>query len=401
MITLEAPGASDSLAAPARPVELSAAPRPAALYIHFPFCAHRCHYCDFSVKRARTPPVEAWLSRIGAEVAWWFARTGWRAPVPLDTLFVGGGTPSLLGAAGMEGLARSLEPWFAIDARRTEWTAEANPVSFDAELAAAWRAAGVNRVSLGVQSLDDRVLAWLGRLHDRTGAARAVEAAGRAGFERVSIDLMFGLPEGVERDLAREVDEVLGWGMGHISLYGLTIEPRTPLAQWVRLGRTNPCPDGRYAREYRDLAARLGAAGYRHYEVSNFARPGEECRHNWSYWNRSAYLGLGPSAHGFLPPIRSWNAFRWDRYEAAVRAGVGPLEGWERLGDADERLERIWLGLRTRRGVWEEAASGGHGFDEAVARCVAVGWLERREGWLVASLDGWLRLDSIVRELSA
>lgn len=373
---------------------------PHSLYVHFPFCAHRCHYCDFSVQRASDPPVSRWLTAIEVELAWWFERNGWDPGDTLDTIFVGGGTPSLMGSAGMEGLASRISAWFRIDPAHTEWTAEANPASFDARLGASWRAAGVNRLSLGVQALDDAVLTWLGRLHDRRRATEAVAEARDAGFERVSVDVIFGLPPEVRRDLAAEVEAAAALDVSHLSLYGLTVEPRTPLAEWIRLGRVGAPDEERYADEYRLLSRDLRAAGYEQYEVSNFARPGDQCRHNWSYWNRTAYLALGPSAHGFLPPTRSWNVFRWDRYERALQAGRGPLEGWELVGPEEEELERIWLGLRTNRGLAldfvRKVSSDGLRLDD----WVEAGWMEERNGRWMATIEGWLRLDAIAAELA-
>ena len=377
---------------------------PRSLYVHFPFCAHRCHYCDFSVQRASDPPVSRWLAAVERELSWWFERHGWEPGGALDTIFVGGGTPSLMGAAGMEGLASRLSAWFRLDPGRTEWTAEANPASFDADLGRAWRDAGVNRLSLGVQALDNAVLAWLGRLHDRRRAAEAVAEARAAGFERVSIDLIFGLPPEVQRDLDAEVEAAAALDVTHLSLYGLTIEPRTPLAEWIRLGRVGAPEEDRYADEYRRLSRRLRASGYEQYEVSNFARPGHQCRHNWSYWNRTSYLALGPSAHGFLPPIRSWNVFRWDRYERALAEGRGPLDGSERVGPGEEQLERIWLGLRSVRGLTRAFVRGlapnALRLEDRLEGWVEAGWLEEREGRWVATIEGWLRLDEIAAALA-
>ena len=344
--------------------------------------------------------MSRWLEAIERELAWWFERNDWESGSPLDTIFVGGGTPSLMGGEGMEALGANVSAWFRVDPERTEWTAEANPASFDARLGRRWRAAGVNRLSLGVQSLDDAVLTWLGRLHDRRRAVEAVAEARAAGFDQVSVDLMFGLPPEVSRDLGSEVEAVAALGASHLSLYGLTVEPRTPLAEWIRLGRVGAPDEARYADEYRLLSRLLRGAGYEPYEVSNFARPGDECRHNWSYWKRSPYLAVGPSAHGFLPPIRSWNAFRWDRYERQLRAGRGPIEGWERLGPAEEEVERIWLGLRTRRGLTPDLVrkigTGGRRFGD----WLEAGWLEKRDGRWVATIEGWLRLDAMAAELA-
>jgi len=178
------------------------------------------------------------------------------------------------------------------------------------------------------------------------------------------------------------------------------VEPRTPLAEWIRLGRVGAPDEERYADEYRLLSRELHAVGYEQYEVSNFARPGAQCRHNWSYWNRTSYLALGPSAHGFLPPIRSWNLFRWDRYERALREGRGPLEGWERVGPEEEELERIWLGLRTNRGpapdFVRKVSSDGFRLDD----WAEAGWMEERNGRWLATVEGWLRLDTIAAALA-
>ncbi len=372
---------------------------PRALYLHFPFCAHRCHYCDFSVKRASAPPIDVWLDRIETEIDWWFELGDWATPAPLETVFLGGGTPSLLGAVGLKALGERLQRRFVIDPNATEWTAEANPASFDADVGSAWREAGVTRLSLGVQALDDAVLQWLGRLHDRRTARSAIAAARAAGFDRFNVDLIFGLPDEVRRDFVRELEELLELDVPHVSLYGLTVEPRTPLAQWIRAGRIDSPSEERYSAEYRLLAARLRAAGYDHYEVSNFAKPGQQCRHNWFYWNRSPYLGVGPSAHGFLPPYRTWNVFRWDRYERALRENLGPVDGWERIGDEEASLEEIWLGLRTTEGV-RRPELGGRAHHERVERWEREGWVEQRNDRWVATVEGWLRMDSLVAELA-
>ncbi len=395
-MTRAGPAAPAAVESP--PPELAGVPAPEALYAHFPFCVHRCHYCDFSVTRSRTPPVDSWLDAVSAELESWFARAGWAAPLPIDTVFVGGGTPSLLGTAGMRAFRRRIERWFTLDGR-VEWTAEANPASFTRDVAAAWRDAGVNRVSLGVQALDDAALAWLGRRHDTGGALSAVRAARAAGLATVNADLLFGLPENIERDLDTEVARLADAGVTHVSAYGLAVEPHTPLAQWVGMGRVRPASEGGYADEYRRVARRLLGSGYEPYEVSNFARPGHECRHNWYYWNRAPYLGVGPSAHGFLPPFRLWNVFRWDRYRARVTRADGALEGWERLSPSEEELERVWLGLRTRRGLstaeWIRTTAGGTN----LARWEDAGWIERRGDRIVATLEGWLRMDAMVTEI--
>ena len=394
------PGERARTAAAKAAPPLRGAGAPRALYIHYPFCAHRCHYCDFSVTRAAAPPAHEWLECLSRELSWWFGETGWEPPLPIESVFVGGGTPSLVGQDVPGGLGSLLNEWFALS-RDAEWTVESNPASLTDAVAAAWRSAGANRLSIGVQAFDDAVLSWLGRLHDRALAETAIAVGRRAGFDNLSIDLMFGLPETIERDLEAEVAVALETGVDHVSAYGLTIEPGTPLARQVGLGRVVPTAGGAYAREYRTIAGTLAAADLGHYEVSNFARAGRECRHNWYYWNRSSYLGIGPSAHGYLPPIRVWNAFRWDRYREVVRSGAGAVEGYESLGPAEEPLERLWLGLRTREGLGADDPVWGEVLRARLAEWEARDWLRRDGARLVATTEGWLRLDELVARLAS
>lgn len=379
---------------------VSGAAPPASLYLHFPFCVHRCHYCDFSVHRTSRAPVEEWLECIGIEVAQWFERVGWSRPVRLETVFVGGGTPSLIGG-GMSHLASLLDGWFD-RTTELEWTAESNPASLDVAVAGSWRRAGVNRLSVGIQSFDDRVLRWLGRLHDAAGARQALDAARAAGFEDVNADLIFGLPESVPRDWRAEVGRVLEAGVTHVSAYGLTAEPRTPLGRRVQTGEIRMVSEDRYAAEYLEAVEALGQAGFVHYEVSNFALPGRECRHNWHYWDGSPYLGLGPSAHGFVGGTRLWNVFRWEAYRRALADGQSALEGHEMLGAGESRLERLWLALRTNRGV----AAGDPLLDRLVLSAADLleswgdaGWVHRDEAGLRLTAEGWLRMDTLVAVL--
>lgn len=375
----------------------SAGPR--SVYVHVPFCAKRCHYCDFSVARSLDPPLDAYFDALLADLDEWFDTHGWSAPVDIETLFIGGGTPSLLGAGGMRRLAELLGTRFAWEPSRIEWTAEANPNSLSADVCAAWRELGVNRLSLGVQSFQDGPLEWLGRLHDADEAVAAVERARAVGFDRINVDLIFGLPDDVPRDWSFDVARALELGVTHVSAYGLTAEPRTPLGRLVDLGRVRLPGDVRYGDEYLEVSNVLRRAGYEHYEVSNFARPGHASVHNWHYWDGSEYLGLGPSAHSYLAGERIWNVYRWDRYRKAAEARESVREGRERPGPTELRLERIWLGLRTRSGVpWTEVGAEGH---EAKLEA----W--RREGWiepdgvaLRLTSTGWLRLDPIATEVA-
>lgn len=398
------PGPGSAVSAPvpdlAPPLRWDAPP-PAAgpvrsIYVHAPFCARRCSYCDFAVTVRKRGDVQAWAGALAGE--WRALREEGVAEVApaLETLYVGGGTPSLLGAEAMEALARVLgRERLAADG--IEWTAEANPESLTPAVARGWREAGVNRLSLGVQSFDPAVLRWMGRLHGPDGAGIAVEAARRAGIEELSVDLIFGLPPGVERDWERDLEEALRLDVPHVSLYGLTVEPGTPLGRAVAEGRERGVDEGRYADEFLRAAERLGAEGYVHYEVSNFARPGHTSRHNRAYWEEAPYLGLGNSAHTFLPPRRRWNLRSWDAYEERARVGLLPVEGEEVVEGESWRLERLWLALRSRRGLDPGPLRGAA--EETVRGWLAAGWAERDRRVLRLTPHGWLLLDRLAVEL--
>ena len=232
---------------------------PRHVYVHAPFCARRCSYCDFAVTVAADPPVAAWAECVGRELAMVAGDRGWDR-LPLETLYIGGGTPSLLGAGAVPALLEALAPRVDLTGL-TEFTAEANPESFTPELAADWVAAGVDRVSLGAQTFHEPALRWMGRLHGPEGPARAVRAAREAGLENVGLDLIFGLPERLGRDLDDDLDRILALEPEHISVYGLSVEPDTPLGRWVAEGRESLPDEDRYGEEYLRVANRLRGRG--------------------------------------------------------------------------------------------------------------------------------------------
>lgn len=371
---------------------------PRHLYVHAPFCARRCSYCDFAVDVAAEPPVEPWAEAVAGELALVRRDEGWSAPLELDTLYVGGGTPSLLGPAAMARLRAGLEGGVDLNGA-AEFTAEANPESFTEGVAAGWRRAGVNRLSFGAQTFHAPSLRWMGRLHGPDGPVRAVERARAAGYDNVGLDLIFALPPMLERDLADDLDRVLSLEPEHVSVYGLTVEKGTPLSRWVAEGRVELPDEDRYGEEYLLVADRLTAAGYLHYEVSNFALPGRESRHNGAYWRGVPYLGLGNGAHSYVPPRRWWNRRDWSAYRSAVAAGEAPRESAEEVSGEAEALERIWLDLRTRSGI---VLSGLSEPQRALMRTwERHGWAEAAEaaGTLRLTAEGWLLLDRLSVEL--
>ncbi len=371
--------------------------KPSSLYVHVPFCARRCGYCDFAVEAMRDPPVDEWLTAIERELRLTAAERGWDGPLRLETLYVGGGTPSLLGPGAMSALLRRLAPHARL-AEGAEWTCEANPESFTAALAADWREAGVNRISLGAQTFHPESLRWMGRLHGPDGPATTLARARDAGFDDISIDLIFGLPDHLDRDWAADLARVIDLGPEHVSLYGLTAEPGASLGRRVAEGRETLADEDRYAEEYLLAHERLTSAGYEHYEVSNFGRPGRHSRHNFAYWTGAPYAALGPGAHAFFPPIRRWNSRSWFAYRDALAAGSLPIEDEETVDDPETAgLERIWLGLRTRTGL-ETAGLGSRGM-RLVESWVAAGLAELGDGVLRLTPRGWLLLDALAVEL--
>ncbi len=368
-----------------------------ALYVHAPFCARRCRYCDFAVQVRATGDAGSWLEALAGELAA-LEREG-RAALAhrLDTLYVGGGTPSLLGPGAMDGVA-DVVGRDRLGGAGLEWTAEANPESVDAELAAAWRRAGVNRMSLGVQTFHEPALRWMGRLHGPAGARRAVATLRDAGIGNLSVDLIFGLPAHLGRDWDADLEAVLALEIPHVSLYGLTVEPGTPLGRAVREGRERPVDEEQYEAEFLRAAEVLAGAGYEHYEVSNFARPGARSRHNAAYWDGRPYLGLGNGAHSYLHPLRRWNLRGWEDYREVAAAHRLPVDASEVLDEPAHRLERIWLALRTDRG-WTPPPDAGSRAHDLVAGWVRRGLADRVDASVRLRPRGWLLLDELSVEL--
>ena len=362
------------------------------MYVHVPVCARRCAYCDFSIAVRREVPVGEFIRSVERELVIRFADA---KPWVVDTLYLGGGTPSRLAGEGVARLVDTLRARMEL-APGAEVTLEANPEDLTGDAAKRWRASGVNRISLGAQSFDDRVLAWMHRSHDAGAIARAVDVARAAGFDNLSLDLIFSLPESLDRSWERDVDRALALAPEHLSLYGLTIEPHTPLGRWSARGDVTESPDERYESEFLHANRMLGAAGFEHYEVSNFARPGRRAQHNSAYWSHVPYAGLGPSAHEFDGARRRWNTAPnadWARHHEQQ---ADPVEGSEVLSPSDRTAEAVYLGLRTSAGLALREEEMEH-----VSRWTAAGWGEVDSApRLRLSPAGWLRLDALAADLT-
>ena len=363
-------------------------PHAPGLYLHIPFCSAICPYCDFAVLRAGVPARKRFVEHLVAEVP--LAAREWKDPRPFDTVYFGGGTPSLLPAEDLGRVLAACRSHLAL-ATPAPWIfLEANPEDVTPDACAAWRDLGVRALSLGVQSFSDEALRFLGRRHSARQAQAAVETAQAAGFDTVSVDLVFGLPDQTAEAWRRELAAAVALGPGHLSCYQLTIHPRTRFGVSAARGRLTELPQEAQASLFELTHRLLADAGFSAYEVSNFARSRDhESRHNRKYWDHTPYLGLGPSAHslaaadGSAAPAarRWWNEPRTPRWESRVAAGERPVEAEESLGPTALATEALMLGLRTTAGIDLDAFTARYGFDllatndALVARLVAEGHL--------------------------
>ncbi len=376
------------------------------LYIHIPFCLRKCAYCGFYSITDRSL-IPAFRSALRLEMALY---RGWAAS--FDTLYIGGGTPSVLPEGDLEGLIADIRTAFTI-AAGAEITVEANPADVTESLLASLRRSGVNRLNIGVQSFDDDSLALLGRRHTALQAIGAIQRVRDAGFENIGLDLIYGLPSSsaagetspeVERRFAAwlaTLDTAISLDPDHLSCYQLTLEEKTPLAKRCQRGELILPGESRQADFFLRTAQILEESGYRHYEVSNFARPGRESRHNRKYWNHVPYLGLGPAAHSFSGRERRWNRSSVDAYIGDLDSGREPVESREILSNKQLRLEALFLGFRTRRGICMETFKIRYGRDlladkrDMVERLSGEGLVEIRDGFLRPTRAGMAVADSL------
>ncbi len=363
------------------------------LYVHVPFCARRCSYCDFAIAVRRRVPSHEFVADVLHEWRHWQTHPAWDDSPGIATVYFGGGTPSRLDPSGIARILESIRADRPIEPD-AEITLEANPDDVTADAAAAWCGAGINRISLGAQSFDPKVLTWMHRTHTEFQIPAAVDTARAAGMPEISLDLIFGLPAALERDWALDLERALALDPEHLSLYGLTIEEHTPVGRWSASGRLTPVDDASYASEYLAAHRALTSAGYDHYEVSNAGRSGRRGRHNSAYWCRASFIGLGPSAHSGFGPWRSWNIREWRAYHDAATAGHPLTAGQEQLDAGQVALEEAYLGLRTTMGLSASRLPEG-----ARTRWAAEGWARTEGGRIVLTAEGWLRLDALVASI--
>ncbi|MCI0439690.1 MAG: radical SAM family heme chaperone HemW [Chloroflexi bacterium] len=376
-----------------------------ALYVHIPFCQTKCPYCDFNTYSRIEPLMPSYIAALRREVEAWGAFFGDSRP-SLKTVFFGGGTPSYLPSEDIVSVARTIHETFEV-ALDAEVTLEANPGDFTPAKLTAYLDCGINRLSIGVQSLSDRLLQALGRRHSAADAIEAYRMASDAGFKNISIDLMYGLPHQTIEDWRETLDGALALSPRHVSMYCLTLEEGTPLEAWVRTGKV-PEPDPDLAADMYLMAQdAMRQKGYCHYEISNWAIPGFESRHNLTYWRNQTYLGVGPGAHSYLPPCRFFNLKspreyvskmeeRPDTARSVEQAFAEAIRKMPVVADVElidrklEMAETLMMGLRLDDGV--SIADFARRFGEAPAQAYGNTIAELASLGLIETAEGCLRL---------
>lgn len=373
----------------------------AGIYVHIPFCKSRCRYCDFfstTQLGKRTQYVQALLAE-------WRDRQS-ELTEPVQTIYIGGGTPSTLEVddlrlLGEQAKNNSTQLYTTLhhttpspdEIGDIEFTMEANPGDITLEKARSWREIGINRLSIGIQSFDDDLLRLIGRRHTAAEACEAVRMAQAAGFDNISIDLMYALPTQTMEQWQKDVQQALQLGIQHISTYGLIYEEGTALTKLLMDNRLQPVDEETEMRMYDYLVEQLTANGFVHYEVSNFALPGRQSQHNSSYWNDTPYLGLGAGAHSYDGQCRQWNIADLDGYiSQALTHTLAPEV--ELLSDEDHHTERVMLGLRTNRGVAKKDIDM-----RKAEKYIAQGLLEDKGERVAATTQGFHILNRIIEEL--
>ncbi|HSJ46586.1 MAG TPA: radical SAM family heme chaperone HemW [Euzebyales bacterium] len=378
----------------------------AGIYLHVPFCWRRCHYCDFNTYADRDALIPDYVVALHADVDA-VADAGPAALAPphadvdvcwptFDSLFIGGGTPTLVPAADLAGVVRHVVDRFPL-AEDAEVTVEANPETVDVVELRALAGAGVNRVSIGAQSFVPHVLDALGRWHELEAPLRAVDACRWAGIDNVSLDLIYGTPGESSKDWEHSVRTALDTGIGHLSAYALTVEPSTEYARRVRLGIAAAPDDDVQAERMEQVDAWAADAGLARYELSNWAWPGKESVHNRLYWRGGDWLGIGAGAHGHWQGRRWWTVRTPERYVRAALDGGSPVAGFEVTDDGQRRAERLMMGLRLTEGVGRAAVAPLD--DRVVADLVAAGLLRDDPERLVLTSDGMRLASSVTLQL--
>jgi oxygen-independent coproporphyrinogen-3 oxidase len=372
----------------------------AGIYIHIPFCRKACHYCNFHFSTS-TKQVEAMIRAINREAA---LRSDY-INESIRTIYFGGGTPSLLKVEDLRLMIEHLRLLFTIE-KDAEITLEANPDDLNEEKLAGWKFAGINRLSIGVQSFFDEDLQWMNRAHSAQQALQSVQLAQQTGFENITIDLIYGTPTLSDKKWKQNVEMALSLNIPHLSCYALTVEPKTALDKMILLGKKENVDAENQGRHFELLMQWLDDAGYEHYEISNFAKRSYRSKHNSSYWQGQPYLGLGPSAHSFNGSSRQWNVSNNTLYTKSIEEGVVPFEE-EVLTSVQKLNEYIMTSLRTMEGLLLQTVKEKWGEEAAKEiRALSKKFLQQqlmfeKNNRLVLTQKGKLFADGIAADLFA
>lgn len=326
-------------------IQLQTAPK--AVYLHIPFCTNKCHYCDFNSYVLKGQPVMEYLDAMEREMEATVRQT---PPNQIETIFVGGGTPTVLLPDQMEHFLKLVRTYFPTTEANIEFTMEANPGTTDIDKLHAMKAGGVNRISFGVQSFDNEQLALIGRIHNTDDVYRSIENARAAGFTNMSIDLMFGLPKQTVDIMNRTLDEALALNLPHYSIYSLKVEENTLFHTLYHKNQLPLPTEDEELAMFQLIMNRLTEAGYTQYEISNFSRPGLESRHNMMYWRNQSYYGIGAGAHGYMDRVRHINAKGIQEYIDAAKKGL-PITETTVISENEAMEDFMMVGLRMLRGV--------------------------------------------------
>ena len=360
----------------------------AGIYIHIPFCKSRCRYCDFF----STTQLEKREAYVQAVIQEWQSHQPKWSQQEIRTIYLGGGTPSLLPIESLRLLLHSILSSIN-PASVQEITLEANPGDITPQNLQAWRAMGINRLSMGVQSFNDHLLQLVGRRHSAEQAIQAVQTAQAEGITNISIDLMYALPGQTMADWQADIDQALALQVPHISSYGLIYEEGTPLTQWLEQGKITAIDEDNEMQMYDYLVEQLTQHGYEHYEVSNFALPRQHSKHNSSYWNDTPYLGLGAGAHSYDGTMRWWNIDDLDQYIAQAMSHQLTPEH-ETITPQEQHTEQVMLGLRTSKGVPCAAVNM-----DKVQAYLSEGYLKQQGDHIIATTQGYHILNRIIEDL--
>ena len=370
----------------------------AGLYIHIPFCKQACHYCDFHFS-TNLQLMEPMMDSILLELQ---LRKAYLKGEAVDTIYFGGGTPSLVPAKFLEKILDQISALFP--GSKQEVTLEANPDDLNPQALATWKSLGIDRLSLGIQSFQDQILKAYNRAHNSKEATQAIQLARAAGFEKFSIDLIYGYPHSDHRLWQLDLEEALRLDPGHLSAYSLTIEPKTTFGNWTKKGKFSPAEDEFVAQQFEYLQEQCDKVGYLQYEISNFSRPNQAAVHNSNYWKRSPYLGIGPSAHSFDGNSRGFNPSSNTSYTKALAAGSLPFV-LEELTPEECINEEILTGLRTSWGLDTGSLAERYHLDileikkDSITKLTELGMIHTEAKTLTLTRKGQLLADSIASDI--